>query len=373
MPLLKYYDTVTSQWLPILAGAKGETGDTGPIGPQGPAGLGSVAVTSPITNSGTSTAANLGINYSALQYGQNLIINGAFDFWQRGTSFTVNDAYTADRWFFQSYGTGTSPSITRTTSVPAGFEYSASIRSTNTTNSNFNYITPLETGSVIPLRGSTVTLSFFYRIPVSFSGAWSPLIIWSTANNTRLNPGNGTTIAAPALTNTSSWTRHTVTFVVPATASSLSLGIQTYNSTINNAEIQITGVQFELGSVATPFKRNASSIQAELAACQRYYYTWQSSSASMGMTIDFTWYSQPFSFPVEMRVSPSASVNATPTTLYGNNIGYGVSSFTVGTSSGTEFGKRTWQFYAGISSRPSSFSWPLCTFQTHGANFNAEL
>jgi hypothetical protein len=35
MPLLKYYDTVTSQWLPILTGAKGDTGEPGPTGPQG--------------------------------------------------------------------------------------------------------------------------------------------------------------------------------------------------------------------------------------------------------------------------------------------------------------------------------------------------
>jgi hypothetical protein len=66
MPLLKYYDTVTSQWVPILTGAKGDTGDTGPTGPQGPAGLGSVTVTQPITNSGTSTAAVLGISPDAI-------------------------------------------------------------------------------------------------------------------------------------------------------------------------------------------------------------------------------------------------------------------------------------------------------------------
>jgi hypothetical protein len=54
MATLKYYDTATSQWKTLIVGAKGEAGDPATI-----------AVTAPITNSGTATNANIGIDLSS--------------------------------------------------------------------------------------------------------------------------------------------------------------------------------------------------------------------------------------------------------------------------------------------------------------------
>jgi hypothetical protein len=80
------------------------------------------------------------------------------------------------------------------------------------------------------------------------------------------------------------------------------------STSVAGNSIDIWGVQLERGSIATTFRRNAPSIQAELAACQRYYIT-----GSMGNT----YYigsgngtgvgTHGFSF-APMRVAPTATV-----------------------------------------------------------------
>jgi len=73
---------------------------------------------------------------------------------------------------------------------------------------------------------------------------------------------------------------------------------------------QITGLQFEIGSVATPFEHK--TYGQELAACQRYFQlpvNWQAYSD----TTTATAFKIMHSFPVTMRASPTIGTTGTPT------------------------------------------------------------
>ena len=216
-----------------------------------------------VADSSTST----GLRWQGLQAaGRNKIINGAFDFWQRGTSSTNNAGYgAADRWYqIKSAGTVT---WSRSTDVPTNpyFKYSMSMAGTSIQNPSI--VNRMESSDSEVLAGQTVTLSFYAKSTAGsgmtmswytqYPGATDD---WSSA----VDDKNGT------VTITTSWARYSVTLLASALATR---GYDVYITRASNetSTTLITGVQLELGSVATPFTRAAGTIQGELAACQRYY------------------------------------------------------------------------------------------------------
>ena len=81
--------------------------------------------------------------------------------------------------------------------------------------------------------------------------------------------------------------------------------------TTNDATFEITGVQLEVGSVATDFEHR--SFAQELALCQRYFQLKGGANGSYdAMAIGAVWTSTlafiPYSLPVTMRAEPSFSL-----------------------------------------------------------------
>jgi hypothetical protein len=133
------------------------------------------------------------------------------------------------------------------------------------------------------LVGKTVTLSFYYRNGVNFSDNFLTATLYSgAATDAPLRSGTFTSFATTAFAKSSSWVRATVTGTVPTSAAQVCLRFSyTPVGTAGNADhFDVTGVQLELGSVATPFEVRHFSL--ELYLCQRYYVRFNTGFFNVG-------------------------------------------------------------------------------------------
>ena len=198
----------------------------------------------------------------------NFLINGGFDFWQRGTTKSTAGAYSADRWIHSwNAGTGTA---SRSTDVPVTtLPYSLSLASTSGTNPQIQQ--RIESVNALPLVGQTVTFSIWAKSTVATSGlSWTTYYPTTTADTFSALTQDQTGAFAASMT-VGTWTRYTATFTV-STNAVRGYAVQVYrNVTTTSTTTLFAGAQLELGNVVTPFRRNAPSIQSELASCQRYF------------------------------------------------------------------------------------------------------
>jgi hypothetical protein len=250
----------------------------------------------------TQTALNLKAN---LNRSENFIINSNFDFWQRGTSFT-GLGYTADRWYSHANDNVSRENFTLTNpEVPSAKHF---LRlSPNQIGGYHTLQYNIENGGEL-LSGKTVTLSFWARSNTSNSYTLSTFTALS--NDQQLINSN--------INLTPSWEKYIATFIIPTTNSS---SVHRYvrwhtNSNDNSRGFDIAQVQLEEGTVATPFRRNAPNIQAELAACQRYYWNFFYEDGSANRSISFapslsnTFARTVIPFPTSMRTAPTLDVQA---------------------------------------------------------------
>jgi len=274
-----------------------------------------------VADSSTST----GLRYQ-VPVNANPVLNSAMQVWQRGTSVSVPSSvstYTADRWALYRGATGMTVSrqtTSDTTNLPF-IQYCARIqRNAGDTSTVVPYFSQsFETVNSIPYAGKTMTLSFYVRSGANFSSATgiSVNVVTGTGTDQSWLGYTGTVFALnkdnQAITTT--WQRLTYTFSIGATATELT-PIFSYNPSGTagaNDYFEITGVQLEVGSVATSFKTYAATLQGELSACQRYYYenTKQANRGfCMGQAYSTTQGVCTFTYPVTMRVNPTISLSA---------------------------------------------------------------
>ena len=306
--------------------------------------------------------------------GKNSLINGGMDVWQRGTSISLAastayaSGFTSDRW--QAFTSANQAcTISRqatgdTTNLP-NIQYCLRFQR-NSGQTGTAYI-PLaqniETLNSVAYAGKTVTLSFYARKGANYSPASSALsVTLFTGTGTDQNIyGTYTGAAYPidsTATLTTTWQRFTFTATLSSSLSEIGLRFaMTPVGTAGAADYyEITGVQLELGSVATTFSRAGGTIQGELAACQRYYLRIKGTGANypFGMAQNYTTSTGGalVPFPVVMRTRPTALETS----------GSG-GDYQVYTASGTAQGLASAPTYAGVAT----------TEQTGAVNYTTTL
>ena len=325
------------------------------------------------------------INTTSINSGQvsgrrNIIINGAMQVAQRGTSSTSSGHYTVDRFKVTNTGTDESPTQAQvdvasgTTPYTSGFRKALKVTNGNQTGgagaADFIWIQHIIEAQDIATSGwnytsssSYVTLSFWIKSSVAqdFKGY--------------LRTRDGTNYEYPFATGAltaDTWTKVTKTISGNSnlqldTDNEAGLEINlfpflgtdrtdngatenawaTYNSaqrtrdntstwyTTNDATLEITGYQLEVGSTATDFEHR--SFHEELQLCKRYFQKMTRVSQEVFCTGYFesdTIGRHALQLPVTMRTDPTTTFSAasTFTNIYTGSLTSGTSIGIINTS-----------------------------------------
>jgi len=283
------------------------------------------------------------IGSQTAQSNRNLIINGAMQVWQRGTSVdSISNAnYQCDRWRIAYAGTDGNVDIDQDTSVPTGqgFGYSQKVsmdasESSLDAGDQVNVTHRFEAQNLQHLEfGTSSAKSLVVSFWVKSSVAATYSLEWQTKDGTQRMIGRTYTI-----NSANTWEYKTLT--VPgdpsatinndngagldlrfwldagSTFTSGTFATDWENSTSANRvnattgwlvstspTWHITGVQLEVGEVATPFEHR--SFADELAACKRYFELLPLSNWAFKTRESDRARGGHFGFEVEKRAAPT--------------------------------------------------------------------
>jgi hypothetical protein len=274
---------------------------------------------------GSATANVSSINNGPLAGMRNAIINGNFDIWQRGTSFT-DSGYGVDRW---GHGRiGTTHTVTRQsftlgqTAVPNEPTYFCRTAVTSVAGAGNTSQLWQRVEDVRTFAGQQVTVSFWAKVDATKNISIELIQYFGTGGSPSAEV---TSIGVTKVSVGTSWQKVTVTTTLPS-ISGKTLGTDgdhhialiiwfdagsDYNARTDtlgqqSGTFDIAQVQVEPGPVATPFERRP--IGMELSLCQRYFQSYASTTFradgyASGDGVTVTGITFPFCVP--MRAAPS--------------------------------------------------------------------
>lgn len=211
---------------------------------------------------------------------RNRLINGNFQFWQRGVSTSTTGTYLADRWIASNI----SQQNRSTDSPDARFPYSLEFGNTTAT---YPLIAQrLEPEIAAGLVSSDLTISFWAK---NTSGnaqlyvelAYPQTTSVYTSTMVQISSTPGAFLANPPTVSSWGFYSYTWTSAVMTTALAQGLEVRIVRDNTAPSTTRVTGVQLESGGAATPFE--LLPTQVGRAQCLRYFQKYPDTSvASVG-------------------------------------------------------------------------------------------
>jgi hypothetical protein len=259
---------------------------------------------------------------------QNVLLNADFNINQRNFSSLANTSgFGFDRWLLVTTtgATHTPQSFPLGFNLPGSKEAEKFARIVTSGQSGAGVYTLLgqKIENVRTFAGDTVTFSFWAK-----ASSGTPKLAMEFEQNFGTGGSPSAVVAAHVgqVTLTDSWNRYFVTTTIPSISGKnigtdinssflqaniwVSAGTD-WNTRTNSLGIQsntfdIWGVQIEQGPVPTSFRRNQPNIQAELAACKRYYqrYVGGVGCGLTGVAHTTTGIIMSYSLNTDMRIAP---------------------------------------------------------------------